>query len=137
MKKFLLLFLTFLFLSCSSNDDEAKREIPEKFDIKIEIKGKNIAPNVSIAINSSVVKAWKIIELPFTGEYTYYSSGSEVTNVTNACNCIEIASRAWLYTINEMEEFNLYVDGKLVDSTTITPNTVNNKVQPAQLEYKY
>ena len=135
MKKFLLLFLTIFLISCLSNDYDIKKQIHEKFDIKI--KGKNIVPDVYIFINSIGVIRWRIIELAFTGEYTYYTSGPEVTNVTNACDFIEISSLAWLYAINEMEEFNLYIDGKIIDSTAITPNPIKNIVQPEKLEYKY
>lgn len=137
MKKLLLLFLSISLLSCSSDDDEAKKEIPEKFDIKIEINGVYSIPRAYIFVNSIGVKEWNNIDLPFTSEYTYYTSGDEVTNVTTACDCITISVLAYISSINEMEEFNLYIDGELVDTTTITENSVNGIITPTRLEFVY
>lgn len=137
MKKLLLLFLSISILSCSSDDEEAKKEIPEKFDIKIEIKGKYSIPKVHISINSIVVKEWGNTDLPFTAEYTYYTSGDEITKVETACDCITISVWAYLSGINEMEEFNLYIDGELVDSTTITDKPINGFIDPTALKFVY
>lgn len=132
MKKLLLLFLSVSLLSCSSDD-----EIPEKFDIKIEINGKYSIPSASIFVNSTSIKKWNNIDLPFTSEYTYYTSGDEVTNVTTACDCITISVWAYISSINEMEEFNLYIDGELVGTTRITENSVNGIITPTTLEFVY
>lgn len=136
MKNLLLLFLSVLLLSCSS-EDELIKEIPEKFDIKIEIKGKYSIPRVHIFVNSIGVKQWDRTDLPFTTEYTYYTSGDEVIKVQTACDCITISVWAYLSSINEMEEFNLYIDGELVDSTTITAKPVNGMITPTRLEFVY
>ena len=137
MKKLLLLFLSVSLLSCSSSDDESKKELPEKFDITIEIKGKYSIPRVNISVNSIVVKDWNNIDLPVTSEYTYYTSGDEITNVETACDCTTISVWAYISSINEMEVFNLYIDGELVDSTTITRNSVNGIITPTILEFVY
>lgn len=136
MKKLLVIFLSISLLSCSS-DDEAKKEIPEKFDIKIEINGRYSISNVSIFVNSFGVKEWNNIDLPFTSEYTYYTSGDEVTNVITAGGHITISVMAYISSANEMEEFNLYIDGELVDTTTITENSVNGIITPTRLEFVY
>ena len=133
MKKLLLLFLFISLLSCSSDDEKAKKEIPEKFDIKIEINGKYSIPKAYIFVNSIGVKEWNNIDLPFTSEYTYYTSGDEVTNVTTACDCITISVLAYISRINEMEEFNLYIDGELVDTAKITENSVNGIITATRL----
>jgi hypothetical protein len=137
MKKLLLLLLFISLLSCSSDDEKAIKEIPEKFDIKIEINGEYSIPRAYIYVNYIGVKEWNSVELPFTSEYTYYTSGDEITNVTTACECITISVSAYISSINEMEEFNLYIDGELVDTTTSNENSVNGIITPTRLEFVY
>ena len=138
MKNLLFIFsLSFLILFSCSSDGESKKEIPKKFDIKFEIKGKYSIPKVNISVNQIVVKAWNNIDLPFTSEYIYDTSGDEITNVWTSCDCITISVWAYLSSINEMEEFNLYIDGELVDSTTITDPPINGFIDPTALEFIY
>ncbi|MDN3643741.1 hypothetical protein QWY87_13575 [Lutimonas halocynthiae] len=137
MKKVILLGLFLFSLIGCSSEDESIKEIPEKFDIKIEIKGKYSFPRASISVNSRGVKQWDRTDLPFTSEYTYYTSGDEVTKIQTTCDCITISVWAYLSQINEMEEFNLYINGELVDSTTITTKAVNGIIRPTTLEFVY
>lgn len=137
--KNLLLLLSLFFLSCSSSDDESKNEIPEKFNVKIEIKGaQSPIPRIHLSVNSQPVKKWENTNLPFTSEHTYYTSGDEVVKTSTACNCITINVWAYLSDINEMEEFNFYVDGELVDSTTITDSLYSDgTINPTILTFIY
>ena len=141
MKKILitLLVIASLFTSCSSNDEVIQKQIPEKFDIKFEIinsRGGSI-PKVSISVNYTPVKTLSGVSLPFSYEYTYDTSRDEITKQNMACECITITVSAYLSPINEMEKFNLYIDGKLVDTTTITNSPINNIINPTSLEFVY
>ena len=137
MKNTFLIFCLLSIIGCSSDDSSTKEVIvPEKFDIKIEIKGKYEVPEAHIGINSTVVKKWNYFDLPFTGEYTYYTTGSEVS--TNSCKCITINAWAYISQTNEMEVLNLYVNGKLVDSETVSAaSTSNGILNPTIVEFIY
>lgn len=119
MKKIILLFTAVLIFGCSSDSGSVEqKKLPEKFDIKVEIKSKSgSSQNVQIAVNSVVKKQWSNVYFPFEGLYTYYTNGDEINNT--ACKCIEISSWAYISKIDNIESFNLYVDGKLVDSKKI------------------
>lgn len=114
MKRLLLFMLAIFTISCSS-DDSNTRQMPEKFDIRVEVKGIRNISLVEISVNSKTEKEWNEQNLPFSGEYTYFVENRNAKS-------IEISSLAYISKIHEMTEYNLYVDGKLVDSTTITPN---------------
>lgn len=146
MNKLLLLLLSISILSCSSDDEEPKIKLPEKFDIKFEIKGEKTIPisDVFFTYNGISVKEFKDSYLPLTAEYTHYTKESDINTKVTPCidvDCILISVWAYLSPEHKMEEFNLYVDGKLVDSTTITePLVVIEGVPtlfPTILKYQY
>lgn len=136
MKKITLLILSIILFSCSSDSNNEKK-LPEKFDIKIEIiSDSGYSPNTHISINSSVVKQWNSINLPFEGSHTYFTTGNEIGNAS--CKCIKISAWAYLSQTDDIESFNLYVDGDLVDTTNIiaTPES-NGTMNPTMLEFVY
>jgi hypothetical protein len=139
MKKITLLFVLIATLGCSSENssDDSKKNIPEKFDIKIEIKSiSGSSPKTSIFVNSVAVKQWTNLTFPFEGAYTYYTKGDEISN--NACKCITISAWAYLSKIDNIESFNLYINGKLVDSTKVTASSEPNGIMnPTILEFVY
>jgi hypothetical protein len=136
MKKILLLIIAIALSGCSSDDSETVN-IPEQFDIKIEIIGANgVIPKSIISVNSSVVKEWNSHNLPFIGEYIYNTTGNEIQN--SGCSCIRISSWAYISAIHELQVFNLYINGELVDSkTTIPPNNSDGTVAPTKVEFIY
>lgn len=137
MKNLLLLLLIFSISGCTSSD-ESEKEIPENINIRVEIKGAETpVPRIHISINGRPVKDWEYAYLPFDSEYIYDTSGDEV--LQSSCNCVNnISTWAYLSDINEMTEFNLYVDGELVDSTTITdPVYSDGTINPTILEFEY
>lgn len=128
--------LLIILFSCSS-DNNTDKNLPEKFDIKIEIiSDSGYSPNILISINSSVVKQWQSTNLPFEGSYTYYTTGNEIGNAS--CKCINIAALAYLSQTDDIDSINLYVDGDLVDTTNIiaTPES-NGTMNPTMLEFVY
>lgn len=130
MKKLLLLMLAIFAISCSSDDSNTK-QMPEKFDIRVEIKGTRSVSEIHLVVNSKSQKKWLDQDLPFNGEYTYYTEDRDSKFVT-------ITSIAYISKIHEMTEYNLYVDGKIVDSTTITPNTnFDGTMKASVLEFVY
>jgi|GEM_PF-4470239 len=136
MKK-LLLLLPFMISSCISDDSSHKHPYaPEKFDIRVEIKGEFSIPRASIFINSTGVENWENIDLPFAGQYVYYLKGNETDN--SECKCINISAWAYIGKANKMQVFNLYVDGELVDSKTVTPDPYpDGTIQPTTVEFVY
>ena len=134
----MLLFTAILLFGCSSDSgSDVQKKIPEKFDIKVEIKSKSgSSPNVLISVNSVVKKQWNYVDFPFEGLYTYNTNGDEINNTS--CKCIEISSWAYISKIDNIESFNLYVDGKLVDSKKIAaasePSGIMN---PTTLKFIY
>lgn len=140
MKKIILLLfaVSFLFSSCSSdNSNDTIKNIPEKFDVKIEIKvNGGSSPKVYIAVGSLIVKQWDYIDLPFEGSYIYYTNGNEISNT--GCKCINITASAYIGSVYKIESFNLYVNGKLVDTTNVaSPPTSNGIMTPTTLEFTY
>ncbi|MDI6034026.1 hypothetical protein QLS91_13170 [Flavobacterium sp. LB2P84] len=141
MKKITLLFIaiiTFLFNSCSSDDsNDVKKVLPEKFDIKIDVKGSaGSIYKTHISINGFGGKEWKYIDFPFEGSYTYYTTGNEINNT--ACKCITISAWAYIDEQYKIESFNLYVDGKLVDTTNkVAPTDKDGFIAPTTLEFVY
>jgi len=134
-KALLITVLTILNYACSSSDDSTK-SVPESFDIRIEVSGLYTIPRVHVSVNSSVVKEWENQDLPFNSNYTYFTTGSEITNT--ACECIKISASAYVSDINEMESFKLYIDGDLVGSTSITPQAHSDgTINPARIEFIY
>ncbi|WP_353159267.1 hypothetical protein [Myroides odoratus] len=130
MKKLLLLMLVIFSFSCSS-DDSNTTQMPEKFDIRVEIKGVNTISEIHLVVNSISQKKWEYEELPFNDEYVYYTEDRDSKFIT-------ITSLAYISKIHEMTEYNLYVDGKIVDSTTITPNTnFDGTMKVSVLEFVY
>lgn len=130
MKNILPLLFLIITFSCSS-DDSNTIAIPEKFDVKIEIKGILTTTKVLVAVNSLVVEQWDYPDLPFTAEYTHYTKGTEDGE-------INIAAWAYLSDINQMEVFNLYINGELVDTTNITANPYSDgTIQPTTLKFTY
>lgn len=130
MKKLLLLMLVIFSFSCSS-DDSSSKQMPDKFDIRVEIKGIRSISEVAIRVNAKREKEWLDQDLPFNGEYTYYTEDRDAKFIT-------ITSIAYISKIHEMTEYNLYVDGKIVDSTTITPNTnFDGTMKVSVLEFVY
>ncbi|MEZ7496434.1 hypothetical protein QO206_13120 [Leeuwenhoekiella aequorea] len=138
MKKIITLFLLAILTgSCEKSDDSAK-QIPESFDVRIEIDGVYSIPTVNIAVNSIVVKEWKNENLPFTTDYTYSTSRDEVANVTTTCQCITISTWAYISEVNDMQNFKLYIDGELVDSTSTTEQPYSDGfIKPTKLEFIY
>lgn len=139
MKKIILLFIAISIFGCSSDggSNESNKVIPEKFDIKVEIKSKSgSSPSVHISVNSLVIKEWKNINFPFESTHTYYTSGNEINNA--ACKCISISAWAYISKIDDIESYNLYVDGKLVDSTKIVAASESNGIMnPTTLNFVY
>lgn len=138
MKKFLVLIIIFSFLGCSQDDNSSsKKTIPEKFNIKIEIKNTyGSSPKVSISVNSLVVKQWTYIDIPFENSYVYYTTGKEIEN--SGCKCINISAWAYLSKIYGLESFNLYIDGKLVKTTNVIAAPESNGIMnPTILDYTY
>lgn len=140
MKNLYLVFIILFSLvvnACSSNDDiDREIVIPEKFDIKVEVNGLYNVPSISISINSTQVKEWKNESLPFSGEYTYYTTGNEFSSTS--CNCIKISAWAYLSDINSLESFNLYVDGELLDTKNVIKQPTGSGVlQPTVVEFTY
>lgn len=137
MKKLLYLILAILVIGCSKDDDP--KEVPEKFDFKVEIIGENtghLVPSIGVFINSLGVKMWEYEYLPFNEEHTYFTTGSEISNTS--CKCINIKMLAYISEAHEMEVANLYVDGELVATTTVTPSPYpDGIVQPTVLEFVY
>lgn len=132
----LLLLTAFVFNSCSSDESNPIKNLPEKFDIKIEIKGSGSSPKSLISINSSVIKQWEYKDIPFEEEYTYYTTGQEV--IGSSCKCITISAWAYLSDIDEIKSFNLYINGELVDSkSAISPPTSDGILTPTTLEFIY
>jgi len=131
-----LIAFTLIISSCSKSDDSFIKEVPESFDIKIEIDGIFSVPRIHIGINSLVIKEWRHEDLPFTAEYTYITKGNEINNT--ACKCITISAWAYLSKINEMQTFKLYVDGNLVDSTSVTASArPDGTINPTRIEFVY
>lgn len=139
MKKILhFALIALIFVSCSPDDDKATSVIPEKFDVKVEIKALEgtTSPKIYIAVNSSVVKVWEHQQYPFEGNYTYNVTGQEIAN--SSCNCIRIRVGAYIARISELEEFKLYVDGKMVDFTNVSaPPTSEGIMNYTILEYVF
>ncbi|MCC9016975.1 hypothetical protein [Flavobacterium lipolyticum] len=137
MKKFTLLFILIAILGCSSDNNESKKSLPEKFDVKIVIKSSSgTSPKTSISVNSSNVKEWTNVNLPFEGAYTYFTTGNEISNTS--CKCITISAWSYLSKADKIESFNLYVDGKLVNSTsTIAGADANGILKPTILDFVY
>ena len=139
MKKILhFAVIGLFFVSCSPDDDKATSVIPEKFDVKVEIKALEgtVSPKIYIAVNSSVVKTWEYQQYPFEGNYTYNVTGQEIVN--SSCNCIRIRVGAYIAGISQLEEFKLYIDGKLVDFTNESaPPTSDGIMNYTILEYVF
>lgn len=136
MKKIILFLAIVTFsITCSSDDD--KKSIPEKFDIRIEVIGNyGSIPSASISINSSQKKQWQNVQLPFTGDFTYFTTGQEIEN--SSCECIRISSWAYISEINELQSFNLYVDGVLVDTETVVASPESNGIMnPTKVEFTF
>jgi len=133
----LIIIFSIVFSACSSNDDPVREiVIPEKFDIKVEVNGLYNVPSTSISINSTQIKEWKNEALPFSVEYTYYTNGNEISSTS--CNSIKISAWAYLSDLNYLESFNLYVDGKLVDTKTVIKQPTGNGIlQPTVVEFTY
>lgn len=127
--------IALIILSCSSSDDSPNKVLPESYDIRIEIDGILSVPNIYISVNSTVVNEWENQSLPFNEDYTYNTLGNELTSTS--CNCITIAVGAYLSSVNEMTSFKLYVDGELVDYTTVTNPTSMGFINPTRLEFVY
>lgn len=136
MKKVILIFAMLLAFGCSPDDSGSIKEIPNTFDIRVEIKGAEgiYFPEVYIYVPvSGKVKEWRNETLPFTGEYTYVVTGNEIPNT--GCKCITISVSAY---ISELEEFNLYIDGVLVATrSTIAPNHYDGTMNPTRLDYVF
>ena len=140
MKKIItIIAVTLLFISCSSNDEnEIIKEIPEKFNIKIELKANgNSVRMVNLSVNSIIIEKWEDKSFPFVAEYTYLTSREEVSNVKTSCNCITISASAYLSQIDEMQEFKLYIDGNLVDSTNTTVSPTNGTINATRIKFVY
>lgn len=137
MKKVILAIIALVAFGCSKDDDkEAVKELPEKFDIKVEVKGeRGNVYKIHIEV-SGVVKEWGKIDFPFERSHTYYTKGDEI--FSSGCKCITISSWAYISSLDKLESFNLYVDGKLVDSTNIiAPAHSDGTIAPTILEYVY
>ncbi|MAX71849.1 MAG: hypothetical protein CMC76_12260 [Flavobacteriaceae bacterium] len=136
MKQALYILLTLVIVSCSSSDDgEAAKQLPESYDIRIEIDGDLTVPSIYIAVNSTVVNEWENQSLPFEVDYTYNTIGNELTSHT--CGCITISVGAYLSQVNNMTSFRLYIDGELIDSTSVTSPSSGGFVNPTRLEFVY
>jgi hypothetical protein len=143
MKKIILLFteLICVFIvvtSCSADDSKDTRTaIPDKFLIKLEIKSlSGSSSRTLVFVNGTSVKEWTNISLPYTNEYTYTTKGDEAVNT--ACKCITISAWAYLSKTDNIESFNMYVDGKLVDSTKIIAAAESNgTINPTKLTFVY
>lgn len=139
MKNIILILIAISIFGCSSDDNSknANTAIPEKFDIKVEIKSLGgSSPSVHVSINSEVKKQWSNVKFPFEGLLTYYTTGNEINNT--ACKCIEISSWAYISKIDNIESFNLYVDGKLVDSKKVpAASEPSGIMNPTTLKFVY
>lgn len=139
MKRIILVGILSVFLSCSSDNSSKTTNtvIPEKFDIRVEIKSlRGSSPSVHISVNSVVIKEWKNINFPFDGAHTYYTVGNEINNTS--CKCISISAWAYISKIDNIESFNLYIDGKLVDGTKIVATSESNGIMnPTTLNFVY
>lgn len=138
MKHLALLLVLILSFSCSSSDDEEEQVaiLPDSFEIKVELSGVNSVQNIHLAVNSVVVQDWDTQTLPFMNEYTYHTTGTELSSTS--CECITFSSWAYVSSINEMETFKLYVNGDLKDSTTVTASVNSDgTLNPTKLEFIY
>lgn len=125
--------MTSILFSCSK-DDLSQKKIPDKFDIKIEIKGSGDSQKAYLFINSFSIKQWDYIDFPFEDSYAYYTKGDEINN--SSCKCIKITAGAYISTIDKIDSFNLYVNGKLVDSTKqIALNNPDGTMNLTKLEF--
>jgi len=137
MKKITLLLIIATIFGCSSDNNDDKKTIPEKFDVKIEIKGASgSSPKTSIFVNSIGIKEWSNITFPFEGSYTYFTKGDEIS--TTSCKCITISAWAYLSKLDNIDSFKMYVDGKLVKETNVVAGSDSNGIlKPTILEFVY
>ena len=138
MKKTILLFMALILFGCSNDSsNELEKNIPEKFEIRVETKiNGGSSPKVYIAINSLIVKQWSYVNFPFDDSYIYYTTGNETKN--NSCKCIEITAGTYISSVLKLESFNLYVNGKLVDKTSIaSPPTSDGIMTTTSVKYIY
>lgn len=139
MKKITLLLIAISIFGCSSDNGSKTTNaiIPEKFDIRVEIKSlSGSSPRVDISVNSEVKKQWNNVKFPFQESYSYYTTGNEISNTS--CKCITISSWAYISKIDNIESFNLYVDGKLVDSKKVpAASEPSGTMNPTTLNFVY
>ncbi len=136
LRNTLYILLSVLVFGCSSGDDDGnQKQIPDSFNIRLEIEGIFRVPEIYISINSIGVQEWNYEDLPFSGEFTYMTSGNELNN---SCNCITISAGAFLHESNDVSDFRLYVDDELVDSTNIISQPASDGfLTITRLEYIY
>lgn len=139
MKKLIYIISLILLIGCSSDDGQKNYSVPEKFDFRVEILGENtghLVPLIIVSVNSLGVKTWEYEYLPFNEEYTYFTTGNEISNTS--CNCIKIQMWAYLSAAHQMQVARLFIDGELVGSTSITPSPYpDGTVQPTVIEFVY